>query len=405
MFVKFLLFALGMFAVFTLAINSKLSQDLPNADQSEDEGQITLPDLPDIKTELKALEDLIPQATASTPQAKKAPTSDFTLVKSDVGPVGAVATSAITLPIAKTVTISAPTTTLVVPPPNPTINFENINQNVRKALVNIICTTTHGGSFEPATASGVIIDPRGVILTNAHAAMYYLIRNYLTKDFIDCTIRQGSPAHPLYKADLLYISPTWVREHYKSIIDPDPLGTGENDYALLLIKSGVSDGVKLPIEFSYIPIETADLIDDYKKQVLLAGYPAGFLGGIAIQRDLYPVTSIATIGTVYTFTENTPDLVSVGGSPTAQKGSSGGPVVNDRGHLIGMISTEKDAKTTDARDLRAITVSHINRSFKIDSGLNISQLLGNDLASFSEIFNTTIAPELTALLIKAIERR
>ncbi|KKT74656.1 MAG: hypothetical protein UW71_C0017G0009, partial [Parcubacteria group bacterium GW2011_GWB1_44_7] len=104
----------------------------------------------------------------------------------------------------------------IVTPPTETIepiNFSELNEKVRTSIVNIICTTKTGGLFKPISGSGVLIDKKGVILTNAHIGQYLLLKNYMIPDFLTCIIRTGSPAYPRYIADLLYISPRWINEH------------------------------------------------------------------------------------------------------------------------------------------------------------------------------------------------
>src|SRR3989344_1157804 len=56
----------------------------------------------------------------------------------------------------------------------PPQKFDVINERARPTLVNILCGA-RSGTFRPISASGVIIDPRGVILTNAHVAQYFLL--------------------------------------------------------------------------------------------------------------------------------------------------------------------------------------------------------------------------------------
>src|SRR3989344_7620809 len=86
-----------------------------------------------------------------------------------------------------------------VPPALSLIPQAELNDTVRKSIVNIFCLTKTVGVIEPITGSGVIIDSHGIILTNAHVAQYLLLRDYLVKDFLNCVIRGGSPATPLYK--------------------------------------------------------------------------------------------------------------------------------------------------------------------------------------------------------------
>jgi len=286
-----------------------------------------------------------------------------------------------------------------------TVSFDSINTATRSALVNILCTTKRSGLFNPFSGSGIFIDPNGVILTNAHVAEYILLKDYLVKDFVECTIRTGEPARNAYRAKLLYISPLWIQENASLINADEPTETGENDFALLLVTGSTNPENPLPQTFPYLALDEHTNAHDFTGEVLIAGYPASFLSGISIQKELYPATSVVPIGKVFGFSELIPDLFSVGGSLLAQKGSSGGAVVSDRGKLLGIIVTSTDATTTGERDLRAITVGHIQRSFKKDTGRELRDVFTSDAAASSADFNRNVAPALTELLEKALLRR
>lgn len=281
----------------------------------------------------------------------------------------------------------------------PKISFSEINTKAREALVNIFCTTKSGGSFKPITGSGVIIDERGVVLTNAHVAQYFLLKNYIVEDFINCTIRTGSPAKPKYKATPIFISPSWIEENANSIVQQVPKGTGENDYALVLITERTDPTKTLPETFSFIPPEYNSGKIEVSDGVLLAAYPAGFLGGISIQKDLYVSSAVTEVMELFTFGSGTLDLFSIGGSVVAQQGSSGGAVVSDELKMLGIIVTSSTAESTEDRDLRAITIAHINRSFMKDTGFDLQTLLSGDIVAEAGAFNENIAPQLTQLLV------
>ncbi len=290
----------------------------------------------------------------------------------------------------------------IIPPEQPIISLPlgNFNEKVRAATVNILCTTKSGGSLKPITASGVLIDPRGVILTNAHVAQYFLLKDYFVKDFVECIARIGSPAKPAYKLDLLYISPSWIEENRKSITSEHPLGTGEDDFALLTIPGPVGDNT-LPSQFPYLEPDISEFNDTRRDiNYIMAGYPAGFLSGAIIQRDFYQSSTVSTVKNVFTFGTNTIDVISLGGSVVAQRGSSGGPIASsETGKLSGIIVTTTDAVTTAERDARAITLSHINRSLIKTNDTSLSSYLLGDLQIKRAEFYQSKFSFLSSLLI------
>jgi len=303
---------------------------------------------------------------------------------------------------------------LEVPPPEvplpprqidaaPKFSFDELNSRTREALVNIICTSKQGGSFNPVSGSGVLVDSRGVILTNAHVGQYFLLGDYPTPDFIDCLIRTGEPARNRYKAKVLYLSLPWIKENAKEINAERATGTGENDFALLLITDSINAELPLPPAFPFLPMKSAHAPVRTGAKVLAAGYPAGFLGGISIQRDLYPSSSVVSVEAQYSFDEGAADVLSIGGSVLAQQGSSGGAVVNDEGRLVGLIVTSSMGVTTSERDLHALTTSHIGRSFKKDTGEDIDSFLRGDLGESVRGFNEKVAPTIRKILTDAIE--
>ncbi len=292
---------------------------------------------------------------------------------------------------------SIPVTPVVaVPPPN----FDAINIAARKALVNILCTTQTGGGLSPISGSGVVISPDGVIVTNAHVAQYFLLQNFNgQKNFVQCIVRTGSPAYPTYLAKLVYISPQWVMNNSTNLVEQDPTGTGEHDYAFLKITASIS-GTPLGTSLSYLAVNVAKDVQ-VGDNILLASYPAGFLGGITIENDLNQSSAITQVSQVFTFDTNTTDLISVPGTVVSQKGSSGGAAVNAQSQLEGIISTATDTTTTSTRDLRAIRMDYINRDLSANASISLQTLITNaDVVSAD--FNQNIAPALTTILTKAI---
>lgn len=278
---------------------------------------------------------------------------------------------------------------------------QSVNDRVRNALVNILCSSDTLGSGS-ISGSGIIIDPRGVILTNAHVAQFFLLKDYPTAGAVKCVIRTGSPAYPRYTAELMFLPPTWVRDNARKLVQEVPTGTGERDYALVRITGGLSSSITLPQQFPFLLVSTTP--PDIGNDVLQAGYAAGFLGGVTIQSDLYASSAWTKIRDVFTFNANTIDLVSLGGSIVAQGGSSGGPVVNTDGVLVGVIVTNTGTGDTSTRDLHALSSSYIVRDFESERGKSLAQTLSADPAQEVSIYNQVYAPSARATLIAELEK-
>ena len=122
--------------------------------------------------------------------------------------------------------------------------------------------------------------------------------------------------------------------------------------------------------------------------------------------NLFITSALATVKEIYTF-DGGPriDLVSVGGTIVSQGGSSGGAIVRmTDGTLNGIIVTASLAGATTAeRDLRAITLAHIDRSLAKQGEGGISTLLSGDMSAKAAQFSQTTAPGLKKILTDVLE--
>jgi len=271
--------------------------------------------------------------------------------------------------------------------PPPTIS--KVNEDARKALVNILCTVTADASLRPLSGSGTIIDERGVVLTNAHIAQYFLLRDFPYKNNVDCIIRTGSPAQATYRGELIFISPPWIEANRKNITEDDPTGTGENDFALILITSSVDKNTPLPTNFPHVIFNSEEMDEKTapRDSYVIVGYPAGFLGGLSVFQNLYIASTVATLNKLYTFKDGTIDLLSFAGNILAQKGASGGGVVRQSDEkLVGMVVTTTEEKQTSARALNTITTTHMNRSMEASYNKTVPEYLTGDLRNTLDIF-------------------
>ncbi len=273
--------------------------------------------------------------------------------------------------------------------------------NPEDAIVNIYCTFVTERTIRTTTGTGFVVSEDGVILTNAHVAQFLLLEASGALGESTCTIRTGSPAAPRYVAELLYIPPAWVSEHAELVDAATPSGTGERDYALLHITKSV-DGAPLPAKFAALPLYDGQLTQkSIRGEVIAAGYPAVYAAGDT-DTNLRTRSATTTVSELFTFGKQDVDVLALRGSSMGQQGSSGGPVVNADGYVIGMIATRGNDEADGPGSLRAITVDHINRTITEETNASLNQHLSGDIASRAQIFATTMAPFLTNLLTEEI---
>lgn len=270
------------------------------------------------------------------------------------------------------------------------------------ALVNIFCTLKTKQSIRATSGSGVFISDSGVILTNAHVAQFLLINGGVTGVTASCVVRSGSPAVPKYYADLLYISPLWIKDNAALLQTEHPSGTGERDYALLYVTKTV-DGAPLPTIFPALPIDVTPLETHAKNQVVLAGgFPAEIIRTEGPAALLTPIVATTTITELFTYTRNNIDLVGIAPSAVGEQGSSGGPIIALNNTIIGLISTKGNEAKDGAKSLRAITLPYIDRTIRDEVHVGLLDTIGSKLSERAQIFRTTVEPLLRNMVLDNI---
>lgn len=270
---------------------------------------------------------------------------------------------------------------------------------LKESLVNIYCQYRTDTYIRTTTGTGFFVNQKGVILTNAHVAQFLLLEEETADEGdVDCVIRTGNPATPRYKAELLYISPTWIFNNASLITQERPRGTGERDYALLYVSESVED-TTLPERFPSLPLQVALLPRSTEgKDVMLGGYPAGALLRGGADAALEPVIAESSVGSLYTFGSNYADLFAVTESLVGEEGASGGPIIDsETGKTIGLIVTRGDASEGE-RSLRALTLSYLDRTMQEETGFSLAQNMQGDIAIRGQIFKSAIVPFLAGIL-------
>lgn len=251
---------------------------------------------------------------------------------------------------------------------------------LREATVNLYCRIKLSGATLSVTGSGVFIDSRGVILTNAHVAQYFLLQEEGSRTKTNCSIRTGSPAKDAYTASVLFISPQWAREYATAVDDKKTgRGTGEFDFALLYVDGMKKKKAKMPDTFPAVPLSSVEIADIAYEgaPVQIAGYPAEDLDYKTIQKKLKQVIADSTIDGFRTFAPPNIEVLLLSPSEAGHSGVSGGPITTEEDAVVG-IATTLGNEDGDDRSLRGITTNYIERIIRMDTGLPLSFLLQSD---------------------------
>jgi S1-C subfamily serine protease len=243
------------------------------------------------------------------------------------------------------------------------------------ALVNIVCTHKDGDAVHISSGSGVVIDPKGVILTNAHVVQSLLFDETHEPT---CAVRTGNPGRNSYEAHILYMSQKWIDANKKELAHPSLVGTGEYDYALLYITPRA--GYNTPASYPFISFSTEIPTDVRDMRVIAAGYPSeeGVLehsANILLNQHMETVS----ITKLFTYGESGIDVIGLSSSTIGHYGVSGGPVVTDTGILLGIIVTKGNSEKDGPGSLRALTLSYINTMLLSETGHTLSENIEGDI--------------------------
>lgn len=261
---------------------------------------------------------------------------------------------------------------------------------VRDATVNLLCKYTKGRRSYITTGSGVFVSERGIILTNAHVAQYFLLEEAKGKLKGSCTVRTGAVANEAYSADVLYLPSEWIKANSDELLKKEPRGTGENDFAFLYVTGSV-DGSRLPDKFPSLSPELRSV--SAGEPVLVSGYPAEKLSYKQVRDKLKMVTASSTVLSTKSYDRSTStDMMSLTPSAAGEQGVSGGPVLGAGNGVLGIVSNRS------SESVRAITLSYIDRALRSRMATPLSQLFRNDLSLQARISGIFITADMLQTL-------
>lgn len=268
------------------------------------------------------------------------------------------------------------------------------SSSIDNLLVNILCIRQIGNRINVTNGSGVIISSSGVVLTNAHVAQHFLLKDAGYK----CSLRRENI--PLYgfNAVPLYISENWIENNYKQLTSSSPTGTGKYDYALLLITGNTNPVIPLP-KFPFVKLGTESKFLDTGDSMTVAGYPAQNTGSLELAKNNSLAKDVVKVKDIFTLGSNTVDVVSSDDTNVAQRGSSGGGAFKNN-ELGGIIVSTNNGSGPGKFVVNILTLSYINREIRNETGKNIYEFLSGDLIKQSEDF-VSVGQRLEQLLMRS----
>jgi len=267
-------------------------------------------------------------------------------------------------------------------------------EGLADVVVNIICTQQKSGFTSASTGSGVLISSDGIVITNAHVAQFFLLEDAGYP--VDCAIyRENIPTFG-YRADIMYISPEWIQDNYKLISDPNPRGTGENDYALLQITKNTNPVLPLPSYFSHAKINLDTNIYKERQPIEVAGFPGAPLSVFDLAKSGSLKTDDSKINEMFKFSNGSfIDIFSTEQTHVAARGASGGGLFYDN-DLIG-ITVTTSSEGSGAK-INAITTTYINKDLDSDYGKSLIEMISGDTENLKQTFQNKHLNKLSKLL-------
>jgi hypothetical protein len=254
--------------------------------------------------------------------------------------------------------------------------------DVRDVVVNVLCLEKTSSYTKMSSGSGVIISESGLVITNAHVAYPFLQTKQFDDTTYSCSVRRENIPNFGYNAELVYYPIDWLKENGEVIKGPSPVGTGENDYALILLTTPLGPGPVSP-DFSPASLEVRplDLLDNLS--VTIAGYPS--LNSGVFEVDTNPGLKIADtqVREYFTFGTRSLDVLQTGENVVARRGSSGGGVFSGS-TLYGLIVTTNQGESGTYAN--ALTLPYIKRDFAADTGIEFDEFISRPVEAIKSSF-------------------
>lgn len=239
------------------------------------------------------------------------------------------------------------------PPPAPSLTERQFYDRYAPAVVQIFCRT----SREIFAASGVIVNERGLVLTNAHVGD--IVRS---SGETNCQARHGNPAERFAGIQIIFIASTTEK-----IPETD---VPQRDVAFLRLVGPEEPFAVAPIGLTFIERGTT---------LLTLGYPSEFLESITTTSHSNLVFSSLRVDEYADVDGNALSAeayVSKGGI-ALQQGSSGTALFQPSGHVVGLIFATTRGATTAEREGIALTTSYMDKIVRLEAGQGLLEFVAS----------------------------
>ena len=237
------------------------------------------------------------------------------------------------------------------PPSEPTLSDREFYARFSTAVIQIFCADREN----LFAASGVIVNERGLILTNAHVAE--TVRRVGESN---CQARHGNPADPFGKIQVVFVADTTSKLPDTSV--------PQRDIAFLRVVEP-----KAAFDVAAIRPEIAPR----GNSLLTLGYPSEFLQSITASVNSNLVFSslvVAGYADLDGDLQTAEGYVFKGGL-ALQQGSSGTALFSRSGNMVGLIFATTKGKTTDEREGIALMTPYIDRILRLETGQGLLEFI------------------------------
>lgn len=255
-----------------------------------------------------------------------------------------------------TTPIQNPEIILKILPSSPPVVLPQISDRVfydrfANAVVQVFCTTPES----VFTASGVIVNERGLILINAHIAE--IIKQ---AGETHCRVKHGNPADAFANLQIVYEADITLK-----ILDTQ---VPQYDFAFAKLTNPTAPFATVSIDLDIVERGTT---------LLTLGYPSEFLQSITAASNSNLVFSALTVDDLGDIDgdRTTAEAYVFRGGLVLQRGSSGTALFTRSGGVVGIIFATTKATTTAEREGFALMTSYINRVLQLETGQSLADFI------------------------------